>query len=359
MNKKKNHISLKFQAILILTIITTLISTVSCSGGNWKYVCDTPFLHEAEGVLFENNKGLFYGHYISNDDYYAENGPSMWELYEAVILKIDIAKSRNWKKVFSGRGEIIEVKKIGGKGLFLALGREFLEAGKERAYFLVSNDFGDSWAELSRSFPLFIGFDLDSDLNGYAWSENKIYRTIDGAKNWVVIRDSITLQRGWAQPQVDNDGMLWFYSITEGLVGQITPSNDEKTERPAENFRVDDLFIAHDNAVWFVGRAGKDWEENVLLLKKGNDRMEGFSVVADLPYFLPDSFYVGPNVINIFGSDMSVRPPKRMLMKSVDQGKTWKREAPKDAYANGPVYFENENIIWNVATKDRIQRRHK
>lgn len=341
----------------LVGLFLVLFLVLSCSISNWKYVCKYPSLHDASGVLFEDDVGLFYGHYISNHDYYADDGPSMWEQFEAVILKIDFAQNNNWKNVFSSRGEIIKVKKIGKKGVYLALGREYFEADIKQSFLIISTNFGESWEELSRPSPLLIGFDLDENLNGYAWSEDKIYRTIDGAKNWEVIRDSIVLQRSWAQPQVDKNGVLWFYSITEGLVVQMTPVNKQNAERPAESFRVDELFIADDNAVWLVGRVGKEWKENVLLLKKDKDHKEGFSVVAKLPYFLPRGFYAGPNVISIFGSDMSSRPPKRILMMSVDQGKTWKRESPKDVYANGPVYFENENTIWNVATKDRIQRR--
>lgn len=343
--------------IFFVALLFVLLTSVACSSGNWKYIIDTPSMNIALGIYFEGNYGFFYGHNIADDDFSVGDGPSMWERFEAAIYKVDLRKNSEWIKVFSGRGQIEQIKKIDGQGSFLALGREFHKDDEERAYFLLSNDFGETWVELSKPAPLFIGFDLDENLNGYAWSQEKIYRTQDGAKSWIVVHDSIIVQRNIAEPKVDLDGVLWYYSIAEGLVLHKTPAGESRAERPANDYRVDGLFVANDNAVWLVGRAGKDWKEKVLLLKKSKDRKNGFLLAAELPYFLPRGFYVGPNVISIFGSDMSVRPPKRMLMRSFDQGKTWNRETPKDAYAHGPVYFENENIIWNVATKDRIQRR--
>jgi hypothetical protein len=44
-------------------------------------------------------------------------------------------------------------------------------------------------------------------------------------------------------------------------------------------------------------------------------------------------------------------------MTSTDKGLSWAKEKPEDPYVFGPVNFDNDKVVWSVATKDGMQRR--
>lgn len=332
---------------------------VSCGSLRWEYVGTHPFLHKANDIWFKQDIGIFSGHFISDKDMESHRGLyKRLSLHEAIILRIDYKNGSKWHKVYSGKGDILRIIEE-ENGDLVALGRTYSETGEQSAYLLRSADIGKTWHTMPSPPEAFIGIDLTQKDIGYGWTGLKFYKTIDKGNSWQLIKEFEyeydILQIGSLRPMIDRNGALWFYSFAKNFLGKLSPDGGLFVESTNGKF-IDSLFVSSDSSLWMIARKKSENEKEVLLLKKTDQN--NTQIVSKLPdSFLSTSLFVGENVISVWGSDMSKIPPKRKLLLSYDHGLTWKEEAPKDSYAHGPVFFENENVLWNIATEDKIQRR--
>ncbi|MGE0084200.1 MAG: WD40/YVTN/BNR-like repeat-containing protein [Desulfococcaceae bacterium] len=338
--------------IIILCVMVFMVAA-ACINDRWKYVCQYPYLHEANDIWFTGNTGLFAGWYMNLDNMNVKDIiDNRWTLREAVILKTKLNAHDNWIKTYSGNGEILQLLPVDNV-TFLSLGRKYDANGKAKAFLLISNDTGQTWKMLPEPPDLFDGIACYKDNTVYGWAGESVFVSKDIGVNWICINGNLSINNSEAKPIVDDKGILWL--VSKGRIVGLSADGTKQDEEVKEKIKIDCFANSQEGTLWVIGRGGKNFAENVLLIKK--EAAHVYKVVSKLPYFLPRDLWVGHGVINVWGSDMNESPPTRLLMISSDRGLSWSQEKPKDIYAHGPVFFENDQIIWNVATKDRIQRR--
>lgn len=341
-------------AIIAVLVLFPILAVEGGMMGKWKVAMSLPRLHKAEALWFKGHKGLVFGHYRSLDDLLNKDIVAGMEKKKAFVLKT-VNNGKSWKKTFDGDGELYFVSSREDGVYLYALGRKYQMRGAWQAFLLQSTSSGDSWSELSLPEDSIIGIDFSYKNVGYAWTENKLFITDDGAKSWSEIKCPLSVTLNGPRPIADLNGAIW--TILDDKLYKIS-SNDEITEiNLSIALKVDRIDIADDNSLWLAGRV-KQGNTMQAKIYRYNEKERAFEEIVEFNNILPKALYAGKKKIFLIGSDMNEVPPRKLLMHSKNMGNSWKKEELAISDAMGPVFFEDEKTIWVYGSADRIQRRN-
>jgi hypothetical protein len=112
---------------------------------------------------------------------------------------------------------------------------------------------------------------------------------------WMRVAGNFSIYKGNARPVVGGKGILWIAG--KAKIFGVYADGSKFVEKISENIKIDSFAISHDGELWMVGRAGEDFNQDVLLIKRENAQV--YKVVSKLPYFLPKDLWVGNDIIYI------------------------------------------------------------
>lgn len=324
------------------------ISMGFSSMGKWK-TYSTPHLHSLNDLWFKGERGVVAGYYQSLDDLVKLDLYESLSKQEAIILYKQNAKS-DWRKVYSGIGDILQLYYNAKEEYLYALGRKYFPDGQWKAFLLLSKDFGNSWKELSKPPEKTEGISFAGNRVAYAWSVDQVYRSVNGAQTWESCKNiEFKLQRKTPILTGGNDSIFWYASQSSLFV--ILPDGQVQKEALPSGFKPKVLTTDSHHDLWLLGKSEID--QKLLLLKRTDAGK--FDSVSSIPYFLPGQLYVGITISIITGTDLkNLPPPEGVMLRSRDGGKRWK---PVPKLPDGTkVFFEGDKAIWQLGTMDRLQR---
>ena len=346
----RNIIKILFGVILATMAIDSLADTriFKC---RWKIEETIPHLHKANDIWFEDETGILLGYYSSLDDLLISDQNQRLARREAIILRKN-PWNDTWLKVFSGDGEMLQISFDKKNSLLYALGRSYFENGVQKSYLLVSRDLGKKWSNCPTPSDLLNGICFRSGSTSIVWSEEAVYRTRGNGNSWEKIYTGTIFTKSRPKPLVSINGNIWIPGNKKVI--KKDKENKESYISLPDNFKLDQLQTGFDNVLWIAGRKKVDDDEFLFVYKLHQGK---FTLISQLGRYLANNFYVGKEQISIYCTDLYDKPFKKTLLLSNDKGRTWQIEKPLVTNATGPTYYENERVIWDVATRDRIQKR--
>jgi hypothetical protein len=348
----ENLIKTLFGVILVALSINSIADTgrLKC---RWKIEETIPHLHKANDIWFENETGILLGYYSSLDDLLISDRNQRLAKREAIILRKNPLNDNTWLKVFSGDGEIFQISFDRNNSMLYGLGRSYSESGVQKSYLLVSKDFGKNWSNYPAPSDLLNGICFRSGSTSIVWSEESVYRARGNGISWEIIYTGTIFTKSRPKPLVSIDGNIIWIPENKKIIKKDKENREIHISLP-NNFKLDLLQTGFDNVLWIAGRKKVDDDEFLFVYKLNQGK---FILISQLGRYLANNFYVGKEQISIYCTDIYDKSLKKKLLFSNDNGRTWQIEKPLVANATGPTYYENEHVIWDVATRDRIQKR--
>ena len=186
---KKKAFRIKNIVLLTVTVLFMFfcISLGVTLMGKWE-TYSTPHLHTLNDLWFNGESGIVAGYYQSLDDRLIKDLYAGLAKQEAIILYRQDTKS-DWRKVYSGRGNILQLSNNAKEKYLYALGREHFPDGQWKAFLLLSKDSGNSWKEMPKPPEKTEGISFAGNRVAYAWSIDKVYRSINGAQTWELCKN--------------------------------------------------------------------------------------------------------------------------------------------------------------------------
>ena len=340
----KYIVLLKTMILLLFFCITIGVTSMK----NWKTYF-TPHLHKLNDLWFNNETGVVAGYYQSLDELLKLHLNESLAAQEAIILYRQGTDSE-WCKVYSDQGNILQLSYKTKEKFLYALGRKHSLDGQWKAFLLFSKNFGKNWIKLPKPPENIEGINFAGNDVGYAWSIDQVFRTTNGAQTWALC-EKIPFKLNVHGPTIatGTNNLFWYANKSNLFV--ILPNGLVQKEILPTNFITKVMTIDPNHNLWLLGKSEVD--KKLHLLKRTD--VNKFELVASLSYFLPNQLYVGTTISVITGTDLKNIPPaKNVMLRSKDGCKSW--HSVSQFPEGTKVFFEDDAVIWQLGTMDRLQR---
>ncbi|WP_431113291.1 WD40/YVTN/BNR-like repeat-containing protein [Variovorax paradoxus] len=322
----------------------------------WEIVTTFPERHEVLALWGEGDEILAMGGYLSADKQFEPDFYKREKARRAFILRSQ-GNSEEWRKVYSGRGELLSVSSPVKKTIY-ALGVSSDGEAHQKSFIVRSADGGHTWVKLLDPPTGTIGLAFHGAQAGYSWSRDQIFHTADGGQSWQSTFSALELGDGLPPPVADKNGRLWAVGATalhafEGRLRiRVLPLKP--------GFRPELLSLDACGTPWLFGRSlAEDGERGPLELLALTDRAAALQQVGAIarPRLLPVHSHVSSGEIFLIASHPEETPPTTYLYTSRDRGKNWRRESP--ALTRGvraPIFLKDGTLLTMTSIR-RLQRR--
>ena len=334
--------------LLAGVLIMATLSGELLAGFEWRMVGRLPPFHKANDIWSSGRSQLIAGCYIALDDLSLKEMNRRRPREEAFISRNFVHRDR-WEGTYRGRGGIIRIAPRSDKSL-IALGLYHHDNGECQSYFLISTDMGQSWRAFATFRKHILGIASSAGPVVWAWSSHDLFEIEIYGGHWEQCKTfARIITANGPQPVLDKFGNIWLPQRDHII--KITGMGTEVVFKLPFDFMPDRMALNQDGQLWVIGRSGKNSNENTRLYKLAGEKM---TMLAKLPHFLANTFYVKDEAINIFATTVKTIPPENFLFYSRDGGNTWKTEACKMPDTSGPAFFEDSDTLWMVGTYNRV-----